>query len=192
MNSKKGGFMGSSKVILITGGIRSGKSKFAEELVEKTGKEIIYLATAKVDAEDLEMKKRVNLHQKRRPVSWFTFEEQQDLSNVLKLENLEKYHSVLLDNLSNILTNNFFVNESEITEDDLEAIVNSTISTINELKIKGINVVIVTDEVGLSLVSPYKSGRQFQDYLGLLNQKVAEICDEVYLVVAGIPVQIKK
>ncbi|MGF7185763.1 adenosylcobinamide kinase/adenosylcobinamide-phosphate guanylyltransferase [Desulfitispora alkaliphila] len=184
--------MGSSKVILITGGIRSGKSKFAEELVEKTGKEIIYLATAKVDAEDLEMKKRVNLHQKRRPVSWFTFEEQQDLSNVLKLENLEKYHSVLLDNLSNILTNNFFVNESEITEDDLEAIVNSTISTINELKIKGINVVIVTDEVGLSLVSPYKSGRQFQDYLGLLNQKVAEICDEVYLVVAGIPVQIKK
>ncbi len=169
------------KIILITGGSRSGKSSYALKAAEKY-KNKVFLATASVC--DNEMKKRVAAHQKERGNSFVTIEEPLNPAEAIK--NLpENTDVVLLDCLTvwqgNLLYkyNDKFFDYPEIA-DFLEV-----------LKKPPTNIIIVTNEVGSGIVPENAMSRKFCDMAGKTNQQVAAIADSVVLVVCGIPVVIK-
>ena len=178
------------KIVFVIGGARSGKSSFA--LKEASGNEgrKAYIATA--EAIDEEMKKRIEDHKIERDSEWDTYEEPVEISGLLPgLQN--KYSAVLLDCLTIWLSNVLLRGEiggPEYTSP--EESIGEFISCLNGLNgSSGLNLYIVSNEVGSGIVPENKLARRFRDLAGTLNQKVAEIADEVYLVTAGIPIKIK-
>ena len=180
-------------IIYVTGGARSGKSRFAEKLAEKREKKL-YIATALLL--DEEMKERANQHKIDRGNSWETFEGYKDLDKILR-ENSGK-ESILLDCITNMVTNIMFEKEVDwdrIKKDELQEIENRINLEIDKLlnegkKFNG-NLIIVSNEVGMGLVPEYPLGRHFRDMAGRVNQIIAEKADEVYFLVSGIPMKIK-
>lgn len=180
------------KIILVTGGARSGKSSFAEQYIKKIGNNVLYIATA--IAFDDEMKDRIKKHKKSRPEDWKTFEGYKNFDNSeIDLYGIE---CVLVDCLT-IMTTNILLEDwkDDITPlmvDDLEAkVINELDKLLKRLLESECTAVLVTNEVGLGLVPEYPLGRVFRDVAGRVNQKVASISDEVYFCVSGIPMQIK-
>lgn len=175
---------------LITGGARSGKSRFAEELY-KDKEDVVYIATSKVM--DKEMKERVKLHQQSRPVGWRTFEGNYDLVHAIGEES-----NYLLDCIT-VLTSNIMFNISKDIEHidySMQKNIEDTVileieKLIYEIKLNGYNLTLVTNEVGDSIVPEHHVSRVFRDIQGRVNQKIAKIADQVYLVCCGIPVKIK-
>ncbi len=179
------------KTTLVLGGIRSGKSAFAEELVLARQNHTIYLATGQ--AVDAEMEQRIRRHQDRRPSEWLTLEQPLDLVAPLKqaLERSDQPTSVLLDSLDGWMSNFLLENETRPFP-KIEAQALSHVEDLAELAKNSVaDFFLVSSEVGLSLVSPNSLGRQFQDLLGAVNQAAAALADDVYLVTAGIPQRIK-
>ena len=164
--------------ILITGGNRSGKSLFAENLILSYGIKPTYLATAKNT--DDEMQKRIIIHKKRRMNKWYEFESQINLVETLKKTN--KNSPVLIDCITLWLNNIFHKKKKWKTE------VEKFSNFISNFKQP---LVIVTNEIGMGLISMNKLSREFQDAAGVTNQILASVCDEVYLVICGIPKKIK-
>lgn len=180
------------KIILITGGARSGKSEFAESLL-KDKKEVLYIATANIT--DDEMKNRIEKHKKRRPKAWNTYEGFYDLDKVL-YKRSEKY--ILLDCITVMITNLMFqenIDYEKISSDELEELLNRIKKEFEKLIYAAIEnkkqLIMVTNEVGYSVVPAYKLGRIFRDFAGNINKFIASISDEVYLVTCGIPLKIK-
>ncbi len=170
---------------LVLGGVRSGKSAFAEGLAGQDGGPVLYLATGM--PVDEEMEGRIRRHRETRPAHWTTVEEPLDLAGPLT----EATGSVLIDSLDVWLAN-MMMEHKFFSTDELE---NSVLGQLDEL-LKSIDqasatFTLVSSEVGLSMVSMEIMGRRFQDLLGTINQKIAAQADHVYLVVAGIPNQIK-
>jgi adenosylcobinamide kinase/adenosylcobinamide-phosphate guanylyltransferase len=172
------------KIIFITGGAKSGKSDFVlEEASEISGKKA-YIATA----EDLdeEMRKRIEEHKKKRGEGWDTYEEPLRLSEVIRKINSE-YEVIIIDCLTLWLSN--------LIQDkcDSDREIKNLIDTLENSKLQTPNskLFIVSNEVGMGIVPENEMVRRFRDTAGILNQKVAEISDEVYLIAAGIPVKIK-
>ena len=193
-------------LIFVTGGAKSGKSKFAEEMLLKlnNGKQKnIYLATSLIF--DEEMKEKIRLHKKRRKNDWFTVETYKNFENELNnfFENNDKTkNNMLVDCLTNMITNIIFENKNidwdnfekkmyiqtlEKLNKNVENSVNKLLNVTNEFK----NVIIVSNELGMGLVPSYPLGRYFREIAGKMNQIVAEKADEVYFVVSGIPMKIK-
>ncbi|MCF6095217.1 bifunctional adenosylcobinamide kinase/adenosylcobinamide-phosphate guanylyltransferase [Microaerobacter geothermalis] len=166
--------------ILITGGVRCGKSHFAEKLSGQLGKNVLYLATSQ--PLDDEMRRRIDEHKKRRPFHWHTLEEPIETSKTVK-ESAQGYDVILVDCLTMMLSNWLLANEM------MEERMNHFVDAIQHASC---HVIMVTNEVGWGLVPEHPLGRQFRDLAGLFNQKVAAISDEVYLMVAGIPVEVKQ
>lgn len=175
---------------LVIGGARSGKSTFAESLY-KGLEDVVYIATAK--AYDLEMEERIKHHKASRPSVWRTFEGVDSLDGAI---GEEKHY--LLDCIT-ILTSNimfdvtgdteFIDNKlSRQVEDRVADVIDELMDVIIE---KGMDLVMVTNEVGMSLVPEHHISRVFRDIQGRINQRLAKKADEVYLVCAGIPVKIK-
>ena len=194
-------------LIFVTGGAKSGKSKFAEELILKlnNGKqENIYLATSLVF--DEEMKEKVRLHKERRKNDWRTVETYKNFENSLnkyfpKTKN-EVKNNILVDCLTNFITNIIFEKEyidwenfdkkSYIQDlEKLDKIVKNSVNELINVSKKFENAVIVSNELGMGLVPNYPLGRYFREIAGKMNQVVAEKADEVYFVVSGIPMKIK-
>jgi len=194
-------------IIFVTGGAKSGKSKFAEELILSLNdgkQENVYLATSLVF--DEEMKEKVRLHKERRKNYWGTVETYKNFENSLnkyfpKTEN-EIKNNMLVDCLTNMITNiifeekdvdwdNFdkksYVKIVEKLNKNLENIVNELLNITSQFQ----NTVIVSNELGLGLVPSYPLGRYFREIAGKMNQAVAKRADEVYFVVSGIPMKIK-
>lgn len=194
-------------LIFITGGAKSGKSKFSEELILKlnNGKqENVYLATSLVF--DEEMKEKIRLHKERRQNNWITVETYKNFENNLnkyfpKVEN-EIKNNMLVDCLTNMITNiifeekdvdwdNFdkksYVQIVEKLNKNVENSVNELLNVANQFE----NIVIVSNELGMGLVPNYPLGRYFREIAGKMNQVVADRADEVYFVVSGIPMKIK-
>ncbi len=175
--------MNNNKLILITGGARSGKSIFAQKLADAIEGRKVFLATA--EALDEEMMSRIETHKKERPSGWDTIEETKHLSNVLINCN-GNFEVILIDCLtmwiSNLLTDDIF-DESQIVRE-----VEHFISTCRE--IKG-TVILVANEVGLGVVPANRLARIFRDIAGKANQEIAAVADDVYLVVAGISLKLK-
>ena len=193
-------------LIFVTGGAKSGKSKFAEEMLLKlnNGKQKnVYLATSLVF--DEEMKEKVRLHKKRRQDEWFTVEAYKNFENELSnfFENNDKIkNNMLVDCLTNMITNIIFENQNidwdnfekklyiqtlEKLNKDVEHSVIELLNVANQFE----NAIIVSNELGMGLVPSYPLGRYFREIAGKMNQIVAEKADEVYLVVSGIPMKIK-
>ena len=180
-----------SQLTLVLGGIRSGKSAFAEKLARDLDKPTLYVATGLPT--DAEMERRISHHRERRPQNWATLEEPIDLAGGLTsvVGHQPTPESVLVDSLDHWVSNVLLQHENS-PADEVESLILSAVdSTLQACgKLTG-NVFMVSSEVGLTLVAPYSLGRRFQDLLGLVNQRVAAAADNVYLVVAGIPVVIK-
>lgn len=167
-----------SKIILVTGGARSGKSAIAERLVHSLGPRPFYIATA--EAHDDEMAARIALHQARRGPEWTTHHAPLDLLGALAATNDGRPR--LVDCLTIWLSNLM------LSGADWEA---STEELVAALPGQMAPVVFVTNEVGAGIVPENKLARGFRDAAGLLNQKVAAASDEVYIAVSGISLQLK-
>lgn len=168
--------------ILVTGGVRSGKSTHAEGLI---GDEpATYVAPGPTpDAEaDPDWTARIAAHRARRPAAWTTLETQ-DLAAALR----QAEHPVLIDCLGTWLT--ALIDSEDAWEQDSDTIHALVLSRTDEVvaavRACEPDVVVVTNEVGLGVVPEHRSGRLFRDLLGTVNQQVAAACDEVHLVVAG-------
>ncbi|ATO51432.1 bifunctional adenosylcobinamide kinase/adenosylcobinamide-phosphate guanylyltransferase [Brevibacillus laterosporus] len=190
------------KIILITGGVRSGKSAFAEKLAEQQKQEhggaLVYLATGQ--AWDEEMQNRIHLHRERRENNWETVEEpyqlQMAIQAMVEFDKREGYSEspiILLDTFSGWIANLLM----QLPEDQLsnsavrQACQQQIISCVSAMRSLDRTWIVVSDEVGLGGVALSKLGRAFQDITGFANQIVAQYADEVYVVVAGIPMKIK-
>lgn len=165
--------------ILVTGGVRSGKSAHAESLL--VGRAVTYVAPGLVE-DDADWAARVAAHQARRPSDWATVETA-DLAAALAADG-----PVLIDCLGTWLAR--FLDDRglwEVTADQsADAVIDELdriVATIRSNPLR--DVVVVTNEVGLGVVPEHRSGRMFRDLLGLTNQRVAAVCDDVHLVIAG-------
>ena len=165
-------------VTLVLGGARSGKSVYAEGLVEAHGPGL-YVATA--EAGDAEMAERIRRHKERRGNSWTTVEEPLDLAGALK-SNAAADLAVLIDCLT------LWLNNLMAAERDVDAEVADLLDAIGGLAAP---VVLVTNEVGLGIVPDNEAARAFRDAAGRLNQAVAEAADRVVFIVAGTPLVFK-
>ncbi|MEN8708199.1 MAG: bifunctional adenosylcobinamide kinase/adenosylcobinamide-phosphate guanylyltransferase [Nocardioides marinisabuli] len=171
--------------VLVTGGVRSGKSRHAESLVgSHVGTApVTYVAPGPApEDDDPDWAARVAAHRERRPASWTTLETR-DLAGALAGAD----RPLLVDCLGTWVTGLLDEEQAwERTSDDVVALVEARLAAVvAALRDCAHDVVLVTNEVGLGVVPAHRSGRLFRDLLGLANQRVAEACDEVHLVVAG-------
>jgi len=170
-----------SQLILVLGGIRSGKSQFACQLADQLGKEVAVIATCL--SADEEMKIRIQEHKLARPKHWQTIEEPKEIIPILQ----ELTKEVILIDCLNMLLSNLLLDE--LAQEVILKKISCLVEVINK-KEDGW-VIIVSNEIGSCLVPINKLARQFTDLLGKANQMVSAQAREVYLLVAGIPVKIK-
>lgn len=176
------------KITLITGGARSGKSRFAQEMALKAGGKVLFVATA--EAGDEEMSKRIAAHKKARPADWKTLEATTNLGKQIT-RNIGGARTVVIDCIT-LLVSNIFQRHSQANDKETEKGVAAEIEElINCIKNLDAHFIIVTNEVGLGLVPENRLGRLYRDRLGQANQRLAEAANEVIMMVAGLPVRIK-
>ena len=172
------------ELVLILGGARSGKSSFAQRLAKKAGGSVLFLATAQ--AGDAEMAERIARHKASRPATWRTVEEPLELASALQRE-AASIDVVIVDCLT-LWLNNLLLKEGGASETE----VLEQVDRLLDVYQKGTSsYIVVSGEVGLGLVPPYPLGRTYRDILGWINQKVANRADKVFLMVAGIPLELK-
>lgn len=174
------------KIILITGGARSGKSAFALRQASLYSGKKAYIAAA--EPLDNEMQERIEKHKIQRGKEWDAFEEPIKIADVIR-ETMGRYPVIVLDCLtlwlSNLLTRQ---NDEEIVKIELEDFI-TALKSFQSLS--GSQLIIVSNEVGMGIVPDNALSRRFRDLAGVLNQKVAELADEAYLLVSGMPIKIK-
>ena len=167
------------RIILITGGSRSGKSSYAERLALELSPDPVYLATARIW--DDEFRERVRRHQERRGPQWTNIEEEKELSR-----HDVSGRVVLVDCLTLWCTNFFFDLES-----DVDRALAAAQQEFDRFTQQDATFLFVTNEIGLGGTSDNEIQRKFTDLQGWMNQYVASLADEVILMVCGIPVKIK-
>lgn len=193
-----------ARLILVLGGARSGKSTFAERLAGSLGQPVAFIATATPD--DEEMRERIARHRALRPKGWQTLEEPLDLAGAVHRA-AELADVVLLDCvtlwLSNILLQAAGPREKHV-EDRPEPDTTNELFDARALKeceallaaVKSLGpnktLIAVTNEVGLGIVPAYPLGRLYRDTLGYINQRLAQTAERVYLLVAGLAVDLKR
>lgn len=174
--------------ILVTGGVRSGKSHYAEGLIDSTSPAIYVTPGYPADpVTDPEWAARVAAHQSRRPAVWRTAE---TLDLAVAISRAEV--PVLVDCLGTWVTRlldswQAWEQPSEVWRERLDEQVAALARAVGEAHM---DVVLVSNEVGWGLVSEHRSGRIFADQLGRVNQAIAAVCDEVVLMVAGRPLRL--
>jgi adenosylcobinamide kinase / adenosylcobinamide-phosphate guanylyltransferase len=166
-----------SPLTLVLGGARSGKSRYAESLVTTATPPWTYIATA--EAGDEEMAARINTHRERRGTCWRTIEVPREIA--VALAECETT-SVLVDCLTLWLSNLMLAHA------DIDREIGRLEKMLQATKVP---VVLVANEVGLGIVPEHPLGRQFRDWQGVLNQRMAALADRVILMVAGLPLVIK-
>lgn len=166
-------------ITFITGGQRSGKSRHAQELAEKNGTDLYYLATSRVWDDDF--KERIKRHQSDRDERWTTIEEEVHLS---KLDLTGK--TVVLDCITLWLTNIFYDNNS-----DLDQSLTLAKNEWNTLIQQDCNLIVVSNELGMGLHPMEEMSRKFTDMQGWMNQHIAASAEHVLFMVSGIPLVTK-
>lgn len=181
------------RLVLVTGGARSGKSRFAEELALASGEPVVYLAT--MEPGDAELRVRVAEHQRRRPDHWQTVEAPIGLAGAVA--GIDPAAMVLVDCLGLWVTNELLVAvpDPDAPGSAFEAVVAKVMAgareTVELQKGRRGLMVAVTNEVGSGIVPMGTLSRAFRDCLGMVNQEFARAADEVHLLVSGIPARIK-
>lgn len=197
------------KLMLILGGARSGKSTFAEQRAKELGGEsVLYVATS--ETKDKEMQQRVEMHRSERPPAWGTVEAPRNVAQALRQAQdtaLRRERSaarvILLDCMTFLVANHLMdaaAPEGDPFDDpsadpfdaqieaDVVAEVEALVAYVAETDVE---MLVVSNEVGLGVVPPYELGRAYRDILGRANQILARHADEVLLLVAGIPMRVK-
>ncbi len=172
--------MKKSRIHFITGGQRSGKSVYAEELTLKASQCPTYLATSRIW--DEELRKRIDIHKGRRDSNWTTWEEEIEISKISSESGV-----VLLDCITLWLTNVF--EQEEYDKVKTIAFAKKEWEKLCEQKIQ---LFVVSNEIGMGLVPMEKSTRSFIDVQGLMNQFIAQMADEVTFIVSGLPIEVKR
>jgi len=186
------------RLILILGGARSGKSAFAEQLAASSGQSIAFIATA--TAGDDEMRARIARHRASRPAHWHTVEEPFDLAGAV--QKAAALADILLLDCITLWLSNWLARHGETSDTDMAASsplldaaamqeIQNLLATLASLD-PGKTLIVITNEVGLGIVPAYPLGRLYRDTLGLVNQRLAEAAGRVYLLIAGIAVDIKR
>lgn len=177
-----------SQFTLITGGARSGKSRFAELLAAHAKRPVIYIATAQIW--DEEMALRVKKHQQQRPSTWRLIEEPRNIRDTL-LQLKDEDGVILLDCVTLWLTN-LLLADGDLFNNELEPQILDIVKDVAQLarEIKP-QVIFVSNEVGQGIVPEYPLARAYRDLAGRSNQILAHSADQVYMVVAGFPMEIK-
>lgn len=190
----------SPRLVLVVGGARSGKSSFAERLAATSGRRVAFLATA--TASDDEMRERIVHHQQSRPAEWLTIEEPLDIAHAVQ-RGSEQADVLLLDcmtlwlgNLTGKMMRSYEGKEDTVAfqsalTDTALAEVERLLAVVTALP-KGKTLLVVSNEVGLGIVPAYPLGRVYRDTLGIVNQRLAHAANRVYLMVAGLGVDIKR
>lgn len=179
-----------AKVILVLGGARSGKSAYAVRRAQESfpRSAAVFIATA--EPKDEEMKRRIDRHRSTRPSQWLTVEAPRDLPT--QVVRYSESPLILIDDITLWLSNTLEEALGRGNYPAAEQVVMQQVGALAEaLKLCTGKVVIVSNEVGMGMVPLTPLGRAFQDLLGLANQRLAEIAQEVYLMWAGIPLRIK-
>jgi adenosylcobinamide kinase / adenosylcobinamide-phosphate guanylyltransferase len=166
---------------LILGGIRSGKSRLAEERARQSGLEVCYIATA-VAAGDAELERRIREHRLRRPAGWRVIEEPLALAAALRAQ-AAPARCVVVECLTLWLTN-LLCGERDRFERERSSLLD-TFPTL------GGDIILVSNEAGLGVVPLGELSRRFLDVSGELHQRLAAMCDRVTLTVAGLPYPLK-
>ena len=178
------------QIILVTGGARSGKSRFAEQYAAKCGTHVGYIATAEIY--DKEMEFRVKLHRERRPASWKTYEAPFDAHKALAKAGQE-CDAVLFDCLTLYVSNLLCSLDSVEDSDRNYALAREKLDLLLcQAKANPGPTIFVSNEVGSGIVPENHLSREYRDIAGIVTQWTARAADKVYLVVCGLPVDIKK
>jgi adenosylcobinamide kinase/adenosylcobinamide-phosphate guanylyltransferase len=173
--------MGTNRIVLIGGGVRSGKSRFAVDLARRLGQRRAFVATA--GPSDDEMKARIDQHQRDRRNAFVTIEAPLTLADALA--SLDEYDVVVVDCLTIWLSNLL------LREDPVESILEQVDRAVDVLQRRRFHALLVTNEVGMSVHPPTPLGRAFVEVCGWAHQRVARAADEVYLAVLGTVVRIR-
>jgi adenosylcobinamide kinase / adenosylcobinamide-phosphate guanylyltransferase len=171
------------RVVLVLGGVRSGKSRYAQELATR-GRRVGFIATA--EACDDDMRQRIARHRQERPASWTTFEVPLALEDTL-LNCGNQFDTILIDCLT-VWTANIMQAEAS-DEHRVLARADRLAKVLREIPA---SVVLVSNEVGSGVHPDTEMGRTYRDLLGFVNQRVAAAADEVILLVAGCPLFVKQ
>jgi adenosylcobinamide kinase / adenosylcobinamide-phosphate guanylyltransferase len=171
------------RLLLIIGGARSGKSRFALARAAEQGVPVLFVATG-VNTDE-EMAARIARHREDRPEEWATIEVRYGLAPAIRCA-WSGQPCVLLDDLSAMVSN--LLVERAAGEAEVRSEIQALVTLTHKLSFQ---LIIVSSELGLGLVPPTRLGRQCRDLLGLANQIVAAAAEEVVLMVAGIPVSLK-
>jgi len=170
------------KIIFITGGARSGKSRFAEELARRFSGPKAYLATAQ--ALDEEMAERIRRHRETRPADWHTLEEPIKVAGCIEGER-DRFNLILLDCLT------LWVSNLMMAGWDGARILDEGSRLLDACRNARGSLILVGNEVGMGIVPENAQARLFRDLSGFIQQKVAREADEVYFMVSGLPMKIK-
>jgi adenosylcobinamide kinase / adenosylcobinamide-phosphate guanylyltransferase len=163
------------QLILVTGAARSGKSEWAEVLAIESGKSVTYVATATIDPTDSEWESRIRIHQQRRPATWQTVSELEDLAS--RIGRFPPSDCLLVDSLGTWVAN--LLDRSDAEWSDLVR------ELLGELTTSLATIILVAEETGWGVVPAYPSGRLFRDRLGMLTRQIGSIASTVYLVTGG-------
>jgi adenosylcobinamide kinase/adenosylcobinamide-phosphate guanylyltransferase len=176
------------ELTLVLGGARSGKSTYAQSLIEEDGGQALFVATA--TAGDEEMAARIEAHIANRPSDWITLEAPINVGSAIQKADPTPW--ILLDCIT-LLTSNLMLSLPELLDEiALQNVVQREIDElITAYKSHPGKWVIISNEVGLGLVPPYPLGRYYRDALGRANQQLAKVADKVIFMVAGIAMNIK-
>ena len=189
------------KLVLLLGGARSGKSSYAEQKAREWGADnVLYVATS--ETKDDEMRLRVQRHQAARPSTWTTLEAPREVASAIRASN-SSAPVILLDCIT-FLVSNYLMAASEPADDPFgppssdpfeEAIESAIRADVKDLADyaheRDVSMLVVSNEVGMGLVPAYDLGRAYRDLLGRANQDLARQADEVYLLIAGLPMRLK-
>jgi adenosylcobinamide kinase/adenosylcobinamide-phosphate guanylyltransferase len=175
------------QIILLLGGARSGKSYYAQQLAGELGNKVLFVATG--EALDEEMQNRIAEHKKDRPKGWRTLEMPSGIGKEIEKQ-IGDAEVVVIDCIT-LLISNLFQGKPEYPKmgKRVKAEINELINTMDKLDA---SFVIVSNEVGMGLVPDNKLGRIYRDLLGKANQLLAAKATEVYLMLACLPVQVKR
>ena len=170
------------QLILVTGPARSGKSEWAEYLAQQTLKQVVYVATSTVSADDLEWQRRIEQHQERRPADWKTLETPKNLARTI--QSVDHNDCLLIDSVGTWLAN-------YLDEDDTSWRVIAD-GLVTALKLSRCDVILVAEETGWGIVPAYPLGRTFRDRLGDLIRCIGAIATQAYLTTGGYALDLKR
>ncbi len=179
-----------NRLIFLLGGARSGKSSYAETWAREQGGRVLFVATAQ--AFDDEMQERIAAHRASRPAAWATLEAPVGVGAALNDLSSAPYDTIVVDCLTLLASNVLLTLPEACTQADADAAILAEVDTLlASYQASWATWLIISNEVGMGIVPPYRLGRLYRDALGRANQRMAGRADDVLLLVAGLAWRLK-